>query len=153
MVQSYVQRTRSVSLSAIRAALIFATACRSNTSEACAIIRGDPLIMLGDATDARTGALIAQVTVKAAKVLGQTVNPITLAEFPPATRVVPTSSGLQCQVACGFGSHEGEYELVIGAAGYRDTTLVFRATYATLASGCPRRQLGSHRLRVMLEPV
>lgn len=133
--------------------LFFAGACHNNTSEACAIIRGDPLISLAEARNAANGSVVPEVIIRGAKVQGQPLSAVALINFPPSTRVTPTTAGLHCQIACGFGAHEGDYELIIGTAGFRDTTIAFRATYAALTDGCPRKQVGSHTLRVVLRPV
>lgn len=91
--------------------------------------------------DGHTGRNIAQVVLHGFTFQGRSdLGPTFLTGHLCLTprNVLVQNEVLTCTGACAFGAKEGHYTLVIGAAGYRDTTLTIDAQFARSEANCPR---------------
>src|SRR5687767_14124551 len=117
-------------LSLASSALLLA-ACDRYTVGTCDVITGEPLITIDRVQDALSGAGIPVVTIGSVVFDGSVPFPGSglVATGLPNHDATVVGDSLRCQVACGFGFLEGAYSMSINAAGYRDTTISFNATY------------------------
>ena len=60
---------------------------------------------------------------------------------------------LICEVPCGFGTFEGDYNVVVSADGYSPKTIQFDAFYEVLDLGCPSFNDGATIIDITLDPL
>lgn len=70
-----------------------------------------------------------------------------------ARNVVVSDGGIDCTVACGFGTQEGTYRFIASAPGHQPTAVQVDARYAVFQGGCPSSSSGSTPVVVTLPPA
>lgn len=60
---------------------------------------------------------------------------------------------LRCDIPCGFGVLEGQYEFTVKAPGYLDHRVTTMASYRRFEGGCPSRNSGSTEITLSLVPA
>jgi hypothetical protein len=72
---------------------------------------------------------------------------------PPAVGMSLVNGELRCDIPCGFGVLEGQYEFTVKAPGYLDKRVTTMASYSRFDGGCPSSNSGSTELTVSLAPT
>lgn len=138
--------------SVVSLALLLA-ACDRYTVGTCNVVTEGSLITIARVQNALNDADVPAVTIGSVVFDGGVPFPGSgLLAWPNHHGVTVVGDSLRCEVACGFGMLEGTYSMSIHAAGYRDTTLTFNATYSSRHGGCPLTLSDGKRLELRLLP-
>jgi hypothetical protein len=100
-----------------------------------------------------TNVLLTSVTISDVVIASQPVgNPGNLTA-PPALGISLLNGALRCDVPCGFGVAEGQYEFTVKAPGYLDQRVTTMASYSRFDGGCPSSNSRSTEITVSLAPT
>ena len=102
----------------------------------------DPIIEITKVTDAKTGQSISAFKITHVEIEGNQTDLHHLLHGESFNSLLYDST-VYCSIPCGFGAQEGEYQLMVSALGYQDTTIIFNATYKKFEGGCPSSSSGS----------
>ena len=129
-------------------------ACNRDTVGTCNVVTEGSLITIARVQNALNDADVPVVMIGSVVFDVGTPFPGSglLAFGGPNHGATVAGDSLRCDVACGFGMREGSYSMSISAAGYRDTTISFNATYSSRHGGCPLTLSDGKRLELRLMP-
>jgi hypothetical protein len=136
-------------------ALFGGLACAGNEMGVCSVEYEDSLLNFDRVTDARTNAVLPDVTLRDFRYHDRAVSPATVLGGP-LRGISAEGEAIRCTAPCGFGSQEGPYSFTVSRSGYRDTTLVVDAKYARRdggSGGCPLRLSRGVRFTLRLTPA
>lgn len=104
----------------------------------CSSSFSEPVLNIRQATDAATGAMLAEVAITELKIDAAAVNGIELDHLVWPGHNVRTGNGsLVCTLPCQFSHREGRYEFSVSATGYAKLPVALDVRYAQAAGECP----------------
>jgi hypothetical protein len=119
---------------------------------------GDPLIRIAQAVEANEGPQIASVGLTDMRINGALVRELEhLVNVAPAEADIIRGLRVQgdtlvCEIACTFGTVEGEYRFRVSAPGYRSVEIVVESRFEGFEGGCPGQFYGSpQNVAIILE--
>jgi hypothetical protein len=100
-----------------------------------------------------SSVLLNSVTISDVVIALQPVGNLGSLTTPPALGISIVNGELRCDVPCGFGVAEGQYEFTVKAPGYLDQRVTTMASYSRFDGGCPSSNSGRTELTVSLAPT
>lgn len=146
--------TRSL-ISAVVCMLILASCGGSGCP--LGVVLDNPILHVRDATNASTGASIAQVTLSDIRIHGRLQSGDDMNFLVPGNARNTTVEGnqLRCTLGCSFGVESGDYQFIVSAPGYVSKTVTLTDVRYTGSegSGCNATPAGGPTISLSLDPA
>ena len=110
----------------------------------------EPVITISSAIDSAASIPISEIVISDVAIEGTQVSVDALRTL--ATGLQISGDTLVCQVPCSFGLTEGNYSMLVTAAGYKPSNIAFFASYSSVVGDCVKTYSGSKRVTIALEP-
>jgi hypothetical protein len=129
-------------------AIITIAAAGCDVVGACDHAYLDPVVRI-ERVSGTDGAELREISVFDVTVDGLPQD-LTRLAAPPARGVRLLDGQLICQVGCGFGIAEGQWEFTTRAPGFADRRVTVDARYAAFGGGCPSHSTGGTTASIAL---
>jgi hypothetical protein len=97
--------------------------------------------------------LLNSVTISDVVIRSRPIGDLGSLTQPPAVGMSLVNGELRCDIPCGFGVLEGQYEFTVKAPGHLDKRVTTMASYARFEGGCPSRNSGSTEISLSLAAI